>query len=143
MRTFSTPQSALNLEKTRRLVSWTILAAVVAKLALVFGWIDLSYFVSKFPSSRIAHSLVIVDRWPWWQFSLTIDAVVTFFLFFFADAAITRIDDQHTWSDSFVLNTVTSASFLRAVLSIVTITYFFYVALLAAFPSVVSRLSLS
>lgn len=131
------------LEKTRRLLSYAILAAVVAKLALTLGWIDLTYFISRFPSSRIAHSLVMVDRWPWWQFSLTIDALLTFFLLFFADAAITRIENDHTWPDDFVLNIVTSASFLRAVLSIVTITYFFYVALLAAFPSVVSRLSLS
>lgn len=52
-----------------------------------------------------------------------------------ADAASARIENQQTWSEGSVLNLVTSASLLRAVLSIVTITYFFYVALLAAFPN--------
>ena len=123
------------LEKLRRGLSWVILGSGIAKLALIFGWIDLSDFVKQFPSAQIANKLVIVDRWPWWQFTLIVDALLTFFLFFFADAAITRIENQQTWKEDFVTNVVTSASFLRAVLGIVTISYFFYRALLIAFPA--------
>jgi hypothetical protein len=130
------------LEKVRRGLSWIIFTAVIAKLLLVVGLIDRTYFESRFPSTRIASTIVIPDHWPWWQISLTTDALLTFFLFFFADAAITRIENQHTWPDNFVLNIVTSASFLRAVLSISTISYFFYIALIAAFPAVASRLPL-
>ena len=130
------------LEKVRRGLSWIILTALIAKLALVFALIDRTYFESRFPSTRIASTIVIPDRWPWWQISLTTDALLTFFLFFFADAAITRIENQSTWPDNFVLNIVTSASFLRAVLSILTISYLFYIALFAAFPGVASRLPL-
>jgi hypothetical protein len=130
------------LEKVRRGLSWIIFTAVIAKLLLVVGLIDRTYFESRFPSTRIASTIVIPDHWPWWQFSLTTDALLTFFLLFFADAAIARIENQHTWPENFVLNIVTSASFLRAVLSISTISYFFYIALLAAFPAVASRLPL-
>jgi hypothetical protein len=131
------------LEKVRRGLSWLVLGSLIVKLAFLLALVDRTYLESKFPSARIATTFVIPDHWPWWQITLTIDALLTFVLFFFADAAITRIETQQTWSDNFVLNIVTSASFLRAVLSIVTISYFFYVALLAAFPSVISRLSLS
>ena len=128
------------LEKVRRGLSWLILTAVLIKLALLSALVDRTYFESKFPSSRIASTIVIPDHWPWWQFSLTIDALLTFFLLFFADAAITRIENEHTWSDNFVLNIVTSASFLRAVLSILTMSYLFYIAWLAAFPGIASHL---
>lgn len=128
------------LEKVRRGLSWIILSAVIAKLTLVFNLIDRTYFESRFPSSRIASNIVIPDHWPWWQLSLTTDALLTFFLLFFADAALTRIKNQHTWSDNFVLNIVTSASFLRAVLSVITMSYLFYIALLAAFPGVAGHM---
>jgi hypothetical protein len=127
------------LEKVRRWLSYVIFGGVIVKLALMLGWVDLKYFQSWFPSSKIADSFVMADRWPWWQFTLTTEAALTFFLFYFADAAITRIENQQTWSESGVLNVVTSASFLRAVLSIVTITYFFYLALLVAFPNFAGR----
>lgn len=128
------------LEKVRRGLSYIILGVVVVKLAFIFSWVELSYFESWFPSRRIATSFVTVDRWPWWQLTLIAEALLTFTMFFFADAAITRIENEHTWSESVVSNTVNSASFLRAVLGVVTISYLFYIALLAAFPGFVDRL---
>ena len=122
------------LEKVRRWLSYVVIGVVVVKLALIFGWVELKYFQSWFPSNKIANSFVMADRWPWWQFTLATEAVLTFFLFYFADAAITRIENQQTWSEGAVWNVVTSTSFLRAVLSLITISYFFYLALLAAFP---------
>ncbi len=127
------------LEKVRRWLSYVVMGGVIVKLALMFGWVDLKYFRSWFPSSKIADSFVITDRWPWWQFTLATEALLTFFLFYFADAAATRIENQQTWSEGAVWNVVTSTSFIRAVLSIVTISYFFYLALLAAFPNLVSH----
>jgi hypothetical protein len=69
-----------------------------------------------------------------------VDAALTFFLFFFADAALARIETQQVWREGIVLNTLSTTSFLRASLSIVTISYFFYVALKIAAPGLVSRL---
>lgn len=131
------------LEKVRRGLSWIILGSLIAKVALLLAFIDRASFEAKFPSARIATTFVVPDHWPWWQITLTIDALMTFFLFFFADAALKWLKAERVWREDVVLNVVTSASFLRAVLSIITISYFFYVALLAAFPSVISRLSLS
>ena len=128
------------LEKVRRGLSWLILPTLVAKVALVFTWIDRAYIESKFPSQRFVSSFVILDHWPWWQITLGTDALLTFVLLFFADAALARLDGQKTWREQTVMKTVSTVSFLRAALSIITISHFFYIALVAAVPTSVLRL---
>src|SRR5262249_4517187 len=128
------------LEKARRAVSWAIFATLVGKLLFVYGWLERNRFEDKFPSNRFIERVVIPYGWPWWQISLGVDAALTFFLFFFADAALARIETKQIWSEEFALKTVSTTSFLRASLSIVTISYFFYVALKIAAPGLVSRL---
>ena len=128
------------LEKVRWHLSWIILTTLAAKVALAFNWIDRSYIESKFPSQKIVTSFVILGDWPWWQITLGTEALLTCFLLFFADAALARLDDQQPWREEFVLQTVSTVSFLRAALSIVTISYFFYMACIAAAPDSVRRL---
>ncbi len=128
------------LEKVRRGFSWVILTTLVAKVALLFTWIDRAYIESKFPSQKFVASFVILERWPWWQITLATDAVLTFVLLFFADAALARLDGQETWREATVLKTLATVSFLRAALSIVTVSHFFHIALLAAAPNSVLRL---
>lgn len=128
------------LEKVRRGLSWLILTTLVAKLALVFNWVDRGYIESKFPSQKIVTNFVVLDGWPWWQITLGVDALLTFFLLYFADAALARIDGQQLWREESVMTTVTIFSFLRAVLSLVTISHFFHVALVAAIPEPVRHL---
>lgn len=128
------------LEKVRRGLSWIIVTTLVAKIALIFNWIDNGYFESKFPSQRFVASFVIPGSWPWWQITLGTDALLTFFLLFFADAALSRLDGQQPWRDEVVLKTVSTVSFVRAALSIVTMSHFFYTALVAVAPNSVVRL---
>ncbi|MFZ0749072.1 MAG: hypothetical protein WAM70_06910, partial [Pyrinomonadaceae bacterium] len=118
------------MEKVRRGLSYIILATMTAKLALVFGMVDRAYIESKFPSQKVVSTIVLLDRWPWWQITLTADAVLTFLLLFFSDAALARLETQQKWSDELVLSSVTTGTFIRALLSIATICYFFYLALL-------------
>lgn len=128
------------LEKVRRGLSWIILTTLVAKVALFFTWIDRAYIESKFPSQRFVASFVILDRWPWWQITLGTDALLTFVLLFFADAALSRLDGQKTWREETVMKTVSTVSLLRATLSIGTISHFFYLALVAVAPNSVLHL---
>jgi hypothetical protein len=128
------------LEKVRRKLSWIVLITLTAKAALVFSWVDRSYIASKFPSDRFVASFVILDGWPWWQITLGADGLLSFFLLFFADAALARLDGQQSWRDDTMLKTVSAVSFLRAALSVVTISYFFYIALVAAVPDSVRPL---
>ena len=123
------------LEKVRRGLSWIILTTLVAKVALVFSWVDRAYIESKFPSQKFVASFVILDGWPWWQITLGADALLTFCLLFFADAALARLDGQQTWREATVLQTVSTVSFLRAALSLVTISHFFHIALVAVAPA--------
>jgi len=127
------------MEQTRRVVSWATLATLIGKLGFVYGLVDLKIIEEKFPSKKFVESIVIPNGWPWWQITLGVEAAMTFFLYFFADAAIARIETQ-IWSEEFALKTVDTVSFLRATLGIVAISYFFYVALNIAAPGLTHRL---
>jgi hypothetical protein len=122
------------LEKVRRLASWPILATLAGKIALVYGLIDLSSILAKFPSQRLMNNLVVPGGWPWWQITLGSDALLTFLLLWFADAALARIDTEQVWLPKVVLNTISTVSFIRATLSLATISHFFYIALVQVAP---------
>lgn len=123
------------LEKVRRVISLFILTILIAKIALVWGgWLEQSFIESKFPSKKLAELVVVFGNWPWWQFTLLADALLTFFLFYFADAALGRIDSPHAWKEERTLGTVSALSFLRATLALATIGHFFYIALRVVAP---------
>jgi hypothetical protein len=130
------------LEKVRRGLSWVILTTLVAKVALVLNWVERSYVESKFPSQKIVTDFVVLDGWPWWQITLGADAVLTFILLFFADSALARIEGERPWPEGAVMTTVSTTSFLRAAMGIITISHFFLIALAAAAPEPVRRLLL-
>ena len=114
------------LEKTRRAVSWFILTMVLLKLGLMFGWIDVSVATQKIPSPRLLEAIVIAQGWHWWQMSLISEALITFGLFYFADAALARITEKQVWKESIIQGIVSSTSFLRSTLAVATMFYGFY-----------------
>ena len=116
------------LEKTRRWMSGFIGLALVTKVALVLGWIDVSAALARFPSKRFVEFLS-GNTWPWWVITLGIDALMTFCLLWYADAALARLEGKDAWQEETITKTVSTASFLRASLGIVTMSHFFYVAL--------------
>ena len=116
------------LEKTRRWVSGLVALAPVTKFALVLGWIDISAALAKFPSKRFVEFLSR-NAWPWWVITLGIDALMTFCLLWYADAALARLEGKGAWREETITKTVSTAAFLRASLGIVTMSHFFYVAL--------------
>jgi hypothetical protein len=118
------------IEKVRRWFSLIVVATLGAKAGLIFGWVDLSYFAAKFPGKGFVESFVLPERLPWWQVTLGIDALLTFFLLFFADVALSRIEGQQAWPDSTVAATVSFVSFSRASLALGTMAYGFHSALL-------------
>jgi hypothetical protein len=128
------------LEKVRRGFSWMLLSVLAAKLALVIDLVDRGYVESKFPSQKIVVTFVVLDGWPWWQLTLCADALLTFFLLFFADAALGRIEAGKPWREDPVTSAVAAVSFLRAGSAVVTVSYFFFIALAAAAPDLVNRL---
>lgn len=108
---------------------------LVAKIGLTWGgWLEQSFIESKFPSKKLAEIFVVFGYWPWWQFTLAADALLTFFLFFFADAALGRLESPYAWKEERTLGTVSAISFLRATLALVTIGHFFLIALRVVAP---------
>lgn len=128
-------------EKVRRGLSWMILTMLAAKLAFILGWVDANYLESKVPNKKFLTSVVMLDSWPWWQMTLGMDAVLTFSLLFFSDAALARIDAEKPWREEGVLKALSTASFVRAALSIITISHFFWIALGIAAPNLASMLT--
>jgi len=122
-------------EKVRRVLSWGIIATLLAKLGFILGWVDWGRIEEKFPSKRLVENLVVPVGWPWWQITLAADALLTFFLLFYADAALSRLEAPQSWNEPTVLNTISAVTFLRAAMSLLTVSHFFHIALIAAFPA--------
>jgi hypothetical protein len=99
------------LEKARRAYSLIIFTTLLVKLLFVFGWLERKGFEDKLLSKRIADSIVISNGWPWWQINLVTEAALTYFLFFFADAALARVEAQQAWKEEIVLDTLSTISF--------------------------------
>ncbi len=120
-------------EKVRRGLSWLVLGIVAAKTALIFEFVNSDFLVKKMPSRQIVSAFVVPGSWPWWQLTLVTDALLTFALFWFADAVLVRIDQsERVWPRRWVEGTVSGISFLRGVLAIVTMSHGFYLALIGA-----------
>lgn len=128
------------LEKTRRVASIAIFMFIIVKFSFIYGLVDQKFLEDKFLSKKIVESILLPNVWPWWQITLAAEALLTFTLLFYADAALARIDAYKIWSEKIVLNTVNTISYLRAALGIVTISYFFYIALNIVAPNLVQRL---
>lgn len=127
------------LEKVRRWASAPVLLAVVGKIALIYGWVDLTFLATKFANQKIMEYFIVPSGWPWWQFTLISDAVITFLLLFFADAALARLESEHAWPEAKVMNTISVASFLRAMFSLLTMSHFFYIAFISVVPPTLKR----
>jgi hypothetical protein len=80
------------LEKMRRAFSWIIAAILLAKIGSMFRWVDLTQFVAKYLSQSFVDTFITPNAWHWWQITLATDALLTFLLLFFADAALARLD---------------------------------------------------
>jgi hypothetical protein len=120
------------LEKARRWLSGLVAASVAAKIALASGWVDISEVIAKFPSQKFVKTILVTQAWPWWQITLATDALLTFLLLYYADAALARLETKDAWSEKRTDLTLSTVIFIRACLALITISYFFYLALSAA-----------
>ncbi|HKX32347.1 MAG TPA: hypothetical protein VJ302_31960 [Blastocatellia bacterium] len=129
------------LEKVRQYVSYVIVVGLAAKISLIFGWVEISKIEEKFPipSKIFIQNVIAPNVWPWWQITLTTDALLSVLLFWFADAAIARIDNK-VWGEESVLRSISSISFVRSVLSIATMSHFFWIAFVRVAPASMLRL---
>ena len=120
------------LEKVRRGISWGIVTILAAKIGLELGWVNLGYVAAKFPSQQLLEALLVPKAWAWWQIAVAADALLTFFLLFFADAALARLEGGHSWRDETVQGAVSTVSFTRGILSLAAISHGFYLAAVEA-----------
>ncbi len=124
------------LEKFIRGFSWIVIGALAAKAGLILSLVDPTVLTERFTTARAVELVLVPGGWPWWQVTLGTAAVLTFILLFFADAALARHESTHSWPERTVLDVTATISFVRVALGLLTITYFFGVALRIAFPAI-------
>lgn len=117
------------IEKARRVFSLIVLTMLSAKIGLQTFLDKLNFFNLNLQNKSLIESLSIPASFPWWQFTLGTDAILTYLLFLFADAAHDFLETEHPWNEGFVVNTVKTVSFLRATLALATVSHFFLLAL--------------
>jgi len=124
------------LEQVRRAISWGIMLTLAAKISLIFGWVERAKIEDKLPipSKQFIERVLVPNVWPWWQITLASDAVLTFLLLYISYAAFSRIN-KIACNEESVLTTVSTISFVRSILSIATISHFFYVAAVQVVPA--------
>ena len=122
------------IEKVRRKFSFFVLGIIAVKLGIILGWFDIKQLLTKIPSPKLVNSIVEPATFPWWQGTLAADALITYALFFFADAALVRLD-KNIWPERLIVGTVSGGTFLRNVLSILTMAHLCRVAVLEVLAS--------
>jgi hypothetical protein len=125
------------LEKVGRYASMFALMLGAAKIGIAFGWAAVSALIARFPELMFVETLIVPDIWPWWLFVLWSAALLNFALFYYADAALYRLDATYkdAWPEQDVITIVSIFSFLRASLGVVAMAYFFQRALMAVVGS--------
>ncbi|MDQ4087661.1 MAG: hypothetical protein M3177_06605 [Pseudomonadota bacterium] len=109
------------LEKSRRWISWTILAVATLKVLALFELIEISTLADHVLGTAIAQRVLASGSWPWWQVALIADALITLFLLFFADAALGRIAGKEPWPEGRTRGVLSALTFTRGFLASTTV----------------------
>lgn len=122
-------------EKTRRLLAVMVASLAVAKFALNLGLIGLTEAAQHVAGSvRLASEFLAPDSWAWWQLALVCDAVVTFCLLWFADAALSRIDTPSEYPAGRVAGAIAVVTFARAASAVAVVIYLVAMAVVQVVP---------
>jgi hypothetical protein len=122
-------------EKVRRWFSASVLTILACKFGFMLGLVPLTLLLAHIPSQQIIDRFIQPSHLPWWQITLLTDALLTYVLLWFADAALGRLDDAHPWPERLVTETLSAGSFLRSALSILTMSHFCFLALAQIIPN--------
>jgi hypothetical protein len=109
------------LEKARRALSLVIAPIVVLKAAVMLGFIDLKAAMDNLIESAWLEKFLSPGFWSWWIVAVTIEIVLTFVLFFFADEAIARKEGAKPWSAQRVESVAAALITLRSAVAVVLV----------------------
>lgn len=115
-------------EKLRRWASGAAAPIVALKIVVMFGFADRSAVVEKLvETSWLAFLRPSLEQFlspgfmVWWAAAITVEIVLTFVLFFFADAAIARKDGAKPWSESRVEAIASALITLRSAVAVLLV----------------------
>ena len=109
------------LEKARRALSLVIAPIVALKVAVMLGFIDLKAAMANLIESAWLETFLSPGFWRWWIAAITVEIVLTFALFFFADEAIARKDGTKPWPAQRVESVAAALITLRSAVAVVLV----------------------
>lgn len=118
-------------EKVRRGLAAIVLLTATVKVILDFGWIGVTEATHEvlFGSAKLVARFLEPKLWTWWEIVLICDALVTFGLFWSADAVLSRIIARRKgYNTRRVADIFAAATFLRAASAVAVIVYFVWLA---------------
>jgi hypothetical protein len=112
-------------EKSRRGFANLVLLIAVVKFALNFGWIGSTEAAHEvlIESVKLVEKFLEPKSWPWWQIALVCDALVTWGLFWGADAALSRMNAREDYRPPFASEAIAVTTFLRAASAVAVVAY--------------------
>lgn len=117
------------LEKVRRWAASFVLVLAASKAALIGGAVERAFLVSKLGSENLADLLLAAS--PWWLLMLATDGALTFFLFFYSEAILARLNAGLTVRATAHSAIISTAAFLRGIIAIIAVISCFSFALSA------------
>lgn len=109
------------IEKARRALSLVIAPIVALKAAVMLDFIDLKVAMEYLIKTSWLETFLNPGFWTWWIVAVTVEIVLTFVLFFFADEAIARKDGTKPWPVQRVESIAAALITLRSAVAVVLV----------------------
>lgn len=119
-----------------RRVSLIVLVCFVYKIGLNAGLITEKAAIDKYVSKEFVDSFLELRTWPWWEVALAANVILTYILYYVADWAISMNSFLSERKKNVLSGFFSFAVFVRAALSIASVTYLFSLAFFYAFWSI-------
>ncbi|VDY04321.1 MULTISPECIES: hypothetical protein [unclassified Thiomonas] len=119
-----------------RKVSLIVLVFFVYKIGLNAGLITEKAAIDKYVSKEFVDSFLELRNWPWWEFALAANVILTYIIYYVADWAISMNDFLSDRKKNVLSGFFSFALFVRAALSIASVTYLVCLAFLYVFWSI-------
>jgi len=121
-----------SFEADVRKVSLIVLVCFVYKIGLNAGLITEKAAIDKYVSKDFVDSFLELRTWPWWEIALAANVILTYIIYYVADWAISMNNFLSDRKKNVLSDFFSVALFVRATLSIASVTYlvglaFFYV----------------
>ncbi len=111
----------LETQRIRRWFSAAVFALFCAKLAVLWCWLEVSELWSRIPHVEIVNRYIVPQGLPWWQVASAVNALITFYVYFYIKDQARRIEAGAETPPLAVVRTIDGWTVVQRILSFYTI----------------------